>query len=446
MVIRISNIDKMNSLMPDDDPSRFKFDVAVINNQADLIKTREDWLYLESLDLLSEEVLKDRLVTEMTYAGIGKYNIFEHNPDVRVGDRMPIGTTPIHVVEISVSATRASAKSAIFTSSESPLGDEWLAVAAIGQQTSFALKSGIVTLTVAEEALKSNLESWVGGYINVNHENDAEINDLEILEAKFVDPNLYFRVNDAAAELINNPSSTGRSFEIQPLRLGPENTVLEYNGLGLSVLYPPYKPACSEDMGCSQKQSAIKRTWSALIDKLKSSSSGMIEETGEFNPDKESNMKPEDIEKLTSAKFTAVAERDAALKEVETLKSSLESKETLITEGTETMASKDKEIAAQAERLKSFEAAEADAEVVRKEKQWDTMKSKLPPGSISKPEDAEVLKSKFESDPAAFAIEVADMRLENPRGESGQTYPQGASTASQSTTGVYTPGKGFGDE
>jgi hypothetical protein len=359
-------------LQVDDDPSRFKFDIAVINNDEDLIKIRENWVYLEPSDLMNPEALKTRLASEMAYEGVGKYNIFEHNPAMKVGDKLPMGTTPIHIVDISVSSSqdRAIARSDVFISTEKPLGDEWIAVAATGQQTSFTLKSGTVTLTVAEEALKSNLDTWIGGYINVNHEDNAEIENLEILEAKYVDPNLYFRVNEEAAELINGGASTGRSFEIQPLRLGPNNTVLEYNGLGLSVLYPPYIPACSEEMGCSSKSGAIKRTWSALIEKLKSSSSGMIEETGEIDPNMESTMKPEDIEKLTSAKIEAIVERDAALKEVETLKSSLESKDTLITEGTEVLASKDAEIAAQAEKLKSFEDAEAGQE-------WFTRKKML---------------------------------------------------------------------
>ena len=398
-----------------DDPNRFNFDVAIQNNKGNLIKIRDTWIYLDENEVGNDQIIKERLASEMAYDGVGSYDVFAHNPLTRVGDEMPENTNPIHTITIAVSA-----KSAVLTSAIKAKSD-WIPVAAIDQQTTLSLKSGDVTLTISEEALANHLDTWTGGYINVNHEDNGEITGMKIEAAKFENGLLYHKVNPKLAEFIRNSASSGRSIEVQPLKI-VNNKVVEFNGLGLSVLYPPFVPACGPDMGCSshssiggntmddKSQSMLKR-FENLLHSFKKDN--LIEDSG-TDPNLEKTMN-EDIEKLTSAKIDAEHGRDEALKEVETLKSSLVEKEGVLTD-------KDKTISEQTGRLKSYETAEAEAATKLKDEQWETLKSSIPAGKLHKPEDADALKKEFLDDPASFAVKVASFKKEDPQGESGAEF------------------------
>ncbi|MCK4814940.1 hypothetical protein KA005_04145 [bacterium] len=390
----------------------FKFDVAILNNKNSVIKVRDSWLYLTNEEQADEQVVRDKLAREFGYDGVGTYYVYDFNTDIKVGDEIPPEIEPIQTVSISVSA-----RSDVFTSKLTQESD-WVPVAAIGQQTTLSLKSGSVTLSIAEVALKSNLKSWKGGYINVNHENNAAIDGYKIEDAKFEDGLLHFKVDSKVSTLIRNEATSGRSIEIKPTKI-VKNEVIEFTGLGLSVLFPPYVPACSTEMGCSNKgENIIKTTFNKLANIAKSNSyltdEGNLEHSKD--PIKEQTMS-EEIDKLVSARIAAESSRDEALKEIETLKSSLGEKDTLYTEG-------EKLYNEQTELLKSYKEKEAVAAEKLKEDQWDILKSSIPPGKIHKAEDEAALKKEFLEDPSAFAVKMTSFKLEDVRGESGSEFDQ----------------------
>ena len=398
--------------MISEEPNKFRFDVAIQNNKGNLIKVRDTWIYLDENEVGNDQTIKERLASEMAYDGVGSYDVYAHNPLIRVGDEVPENTSPIHTITIAVSAK--SAKSTILTSAIGK--SDWIPVAADGQQARISSEFGDVIVHYADGALGLNLESWIGGYINVNHADNGEIKSFTIEDAKFENGLLYHKVNPKVADFIRNSASSGRSIEAKLLKIVDEK-VVECSGLGLSVLYPPYTPACTADMGCSSTgNSAIKEVFTKLANTLKSHSfnDSTNEEAG-TDPNLETN-KMEEIEKLTSARIAAETSRDEALKEVETLKSSRVEMDTVLTE-------KDKTISEQTERLKSYETAEAEAAAKLKDDQWDTLKSSIPAGKLHKEEDAEALKQEFLGDPAGFAVKMASWKREDPQGESGAEYP-----------------------
>lgn len=329
-----------------------------------------------------------------------------------------------------------SANSEVLTSAIGK--SNWIPVAAIDQVTVLTLKSGKIKLSISEEALANHLDSWKGGYINVNHQDNGEIDIFEIEDAKFEDGMLYHKVSSDAADFIRNTASSGRSIEIKPLQI-VDNKVIEYTGLGLSVLYPPFTPACGPEMGCSssgEQTGPVKDIFTKLAHKLKSHSS-MNEDSGtENNPNLETtNM--DDIEKLTSARIEAEHSRDEALKKINTLKSSLvdkdksiEEKDKLISENATLVTDRDKTISEQTDKLKSYADAEAAAAEKLKDDQWEILKSNIPPGKVHKQEDADILKQEFLADPASFAVKMASWKLEDPTGESGSEFPPSASMIS----------------
>ena len=317
---------------------------------------------------------------------------------------------------------KESVTSAVLTSALIGKSD-WIPVAADGQETTLSLESGDVVLHYAPGALGLNLESWKGGYINVNHADNAAIKGYLIEDAKFENGLLYHKVNPNVADFIRNSASSGRSIEAKLLKI-VDDTVVDCSGLGLSVLYPPYIPACGPDMGCSShssiggntmdenSQSMLKR----FENLLHSFKNPLSEEAG-TDPNLETN-EMEEIEKLTSARIAAETSRDEALKEVETLTSSLVEKDTALSD-------KDKTISEQTERLKSYETAEAEAATKLKDDQWETLKSSIPAGKLHKEEDAKALKEEFLTDPSGFAVKMASWKREDPQGESGSEYVLG---------------------
>ncbi len=439
--------DKTKSALTDlNDPDQFRYDVTVINGSGLRVKTGEDWMYLQPEEMLNAELVKEKLAREMAYRGIGKHEIFLHNPDLKIGDLIPEEIVPIHTVTIAVSQERETAKSSISVSETTEDGSEWIAVAAKDQTTTMSLQAGDIVLTITEEALMSNLESWDGGYINVNHEAASEIDDLEILEAKYEEPNLMFRVNEQAASFINGIENSGRSFEVHPLRLGPGNKVLEYAGLGLSVLYSPHKPACNASMGCSgaadikeesDNKGLVHDLGRRLLNLTKSNSrmNDMPDKLGE-EPKTENTMEPDEIAKLISETKDAAKARDQLAEDKIALQSELDDKVSEI-------VSKDELIAAQTESLKSFEAKEAVEAEKRSEDQWTALKSAIPAGLIHTPEAEAALKSEFKEDAAAFSVKLASWKLEDPTAKSGVDADPAKVARSEATTGVYVPGKGY---
>lgn len=434
--------------MPRDDPQRFKYDVVTRNNAGRRIKIREDWLFLDDECLADPETVKNRLAQELSYSGIGVYEIFEHNPDLRPGDDVLDEVEALHTVTIAVSAAPeiGIAQSAIFVAEDEDPESEWIAVAAVGQKTTLSLESGKVTFSISEESLAANLDSWKGGYINVNHATDAAIKDMEILEAKFESPNLYFKMNPAAAVLVRSSASTGRSFEIQPLKLSEDNVVLEYAGLGLAVLYPPHNPACTVDMGCSSaanisnepdNKSKFRDFFRGLTKFARSTPKVQINEKGK-SPDTEQTMNAEDELKLRSEMSETEKGKDEALAKIAELKSELESKST-------ELETKETQMTEQAALLKSFQDEQVKAAEQLKEDQWDTLKSSIPKGLVHEESATAALKSEFLEDPSAFSIKLVSMlQREDPVGKSGEVTP-GSAGGEVETTGIYTPGKGYAE-
>ena len=203
-------------------------------------------------------------------------------------------------------------------------------------------------------------------------------------------------------------------------------------------------------MGCdtdinqitSSKQNLLNSTFHKLADTVRSSSFHKNEASGIHNPTEDKTMSTE-IEMLTSAKIDAESKLGEALKENVTLTSSLSDKESLIAEQTTTIEARDATILEQADALKVFKEAEVAAAEELKETQWTTIASSIPPGLTHKPEDAEALKAEFMKDPSAFSVKLSSMKLVSSTAESGSQHT--TDKGSTTTTGVYTPGKGYGE-
>lgn len=321
------------------------------------------------------------------------------------------------------------AKSQILTSAiESDT--EWIPVATIDQKTFLTLDSGKVALSISKEALAGNLDTWKDGYINVNHMNDAEVKQFKIEDAKFENDMLYHKVSREAADFIRQDAAAGRSIEVHPLKI-EGNKVISYDGLGLSVLFPPYKPACNAEMGCSsipnESRNIISRFFNSLAEKAKSNSfmETMTEESGtgsstDFNSEA-NDMEADSILKLTSALAEAKSDQEDAKKEIITLKSSLAESETTV----ETQKGEMKEMT---EKLKVHDDAKEVADKKLQDDRWEKIKAKIPKGKLGTPEAEAALKKEFVEDPSGFNLKMIDFMSdrEDPKGESGSTHASGS--------------------
>jgi len=454
-------------LSPAESPNEFRFDGAILNNMGSIIKIRNVYLYIEPEDQNNEQIINDKISSEFGYSGVGTNYIYPYNPSLKIGDEISSDIEPLNTITILVS----SLESDIFTSAKSDTSD-WIPVAAAGQPSFImALKSGAVTpklteqkFTITEDALKNSVDSWKDGYVNVNHSIGGKSNNFKIKDAKYEKGLLYHQFAPETAEFIRNESSSGTSIEIKPLKI-KDKQVVELRGKGLSVLYPPSKPACTPEMGCSSlspsnnqifqdTQNSIQTIFTKLADKLKSHSPGsnpVEEQTGNVgvlassrNPNLNVEVnKMDDIERLTSEKIAVEKSRDEALTEIETLKSSLTETESALTEKDTAISDKDILIAEQTEQLKAYQDTEAAAAEKLKDDQWETLKSSIPPGKIHEKEDEANMKQEFMNDPAAFSVKMVSWDREDPRGESGAEFTEDEDSKSGATTGVYTPGKGY---
>lgn len=432
-------------MIDESDEQKLMFDVAVTNNVGSKIKTKESWIWLATEDGDITAAIEDKLAMEFGWEGIGEYEIYDHNPMLNVGDQMPLGIAPLRTVSIMVSSLCSAA---VITSEED--GYKWVSVAAPGQTGALTLGSTQIPFEITEDALKSNLDMWEGAHINVNHVDGTQIKDFKISAAKYEDENLHVKVTDQIAEFLLSPATSGTSIEVKPLKLDSSGNVLEIKPLGLSALYPPLKPACSKEMGCdtdinkisSSKSNLLNSTFNKLAGKVKSHSFHTNEASGIHNPTEDKNMSTE-IETLTSARIEAESKLGEALKENVTLTSSLSDKESLIAEQTTTLEARDATIVEQADALKVFKDAEVVAAEELKETQWTTIASSLAPGLTHKKEDADALKAEFMKDPAGFSVKLSSMKLVSSTAESGSQHT--TENVSGKTTGVYTPGKGYGE-
>lgn len=316
------------------------------------------------------------------------------------------------------------AKSQIMTSSLDDDMTEWIPVATIDQRTVLRLQSGPITLNIAESALANNLDTWKGGYVNINHDKDAGVKRFKIEDAKFSDGMLYHKVSKDAAAFIRQSASSGRSIEIQPLNI-EDNKITSYNGLGLSVLFPPFNPACNSEMGCSslldENPSAIKRIFSTLAEKFRSNSfiDEMSEgsETDRINNLEVNDMEASEIIKLTSALADAEGSQKESAKEIAELKSTLAERDVTVKDQTD-------KLEAMTKKLEEYTKAEAETAEKLKEEQWTKLESSIPEGKVSKPEDKEALKKEFFDDPAGFNLKMVSFIVDRelPRGESGSEH------------------------
>lgn len=417
--------------------NEFVFDGAILNNVGSIIKIRDIRLYIEPDEQNDDETIKNKLSYEFGYGGVGTHYVYPRDSKLKIGDEISKDIEPIHTVTITVFSSSAFNKSDIKSN--------WIPVAAVGQSTTLLNGKKVY---VSETALKSNLDSWKGGYINVNHAINGKIDDFVIEDAKFENDLLYFKASNKLTEFIENTASSGRSIEFMIQEIDDDGKIELYTGLGLSVLYPPLTPSCTADMGCSssnlntEHKGTVRTIFSQLADKLKSQSfmDSMTETTG-TDPNLEKTM-TEDTDKLTFAKMEAEKDRDEALKDLETLKFSLVEKDTALVEKDGIISNKDTLITEQTGLLKSFQDAEVAAAENVKEDQWDILKSNIPVGMMHKEEDVAVLKQEFLDDPAAFSVKLMSWQKEGARGKSGAEFTE-AGDGNGTTTGVYTPGKGY---
>lgn len=389
-----------SELAMEGDRNEYQFDIAYSNNSGNTIKIRDFWVYLSDDEILDDDLLKERLARELGYEGMGSHMIYLHDPMLNIGDEIPTDREALYTVNITVSA-----KTDVF---KSEINSEcvWIPVAAPGQESSGVLSGKYFKLNISEEALKSNLDTWKGGYINVDHKNGTKLKDYLIEDAKFENGLLYHKVSPDIVDFLTHESISGSSIEIFPTKIDGQ-FVSEYHGRGLSILFAPKIPACSKEMGCSHNKSFKQKVGDAtsvikshLFNKSDALASELI-------PEQETTMTTE-TEVLKSQLTSAEEARDEAIKENNLLKSSLSEKDVLISE--------------QATKIAKFEEAEAIREAARKDEQWNILKSSMPPGMTHKPEDEAALKQKFIDDPASFAVEMANIKFESARGSSGSQF------------------------
>lgn len=85
--------------------TKIDFDLAVLNNKAELVKIRDVNLYLDKTQMKDEKSLKDALLGEVAYLGYETICMFlEHDPSLRIGDILPSDTKPVHTIQIAISA------------------------------------------------------------------------------------------------------------------------------------------------------------------------------------------------------------------------------------------------------------------------------------------------------------------------------------------------------
>ena len=270
---------------------------------------------------------------------------------------------------------------------------DWFPVAKVGQRT--RMSDGVVR-TLTKEALESSVDTWKNGRITQDHESTKP--DLHIGSARFEEPFLYMQFEDKATlDYVTCDKASGRSIEFLATDFD-DNSMKAGNGIGLSVLFSPIKPACTGDMGCfDDKNLQETEMTKELQEKVEELPANFAKKEGE-------------LETLT-ANFKA---KEA---EVETLQGELTTSKTKITdlEGKVAEFAEEKE-----ENLKAKLKADFQSIVDM---------GKIPAGKIHKEEDRKALEAMFEEDPRQFAVVLAGYKEADFAGEEGAEFRSEATDA-----------------
>lgn len=92
-----------SAFMGTDEPEYIKFDIVSQNNKGTTIKIMNCSIYISPEEQNEDEIIKQRLASEIGYIGVGTYEIYTHNPDLKIGDEIPDDIEPVHTVTIIVS-------------------------------------------------------------------------------------------------------------------------------------------------------------------------------------------------------------------------------------------------------------------------------------------------------------------------------------------------------
>ncbi|MCK5012731.1 MAG: hypothetical protein KAS66_02840 [Candidatus Omnitrophica bacterium] len=97
-----------SALVGSDSNDYIKVDVAVKNNSENMVKIRDETIYLEQNEMLDTDLFKQRLADNIGYMGLGTYYIFEHDSEMKIGDEYLVDIEPAHTVEITVSTDESN--------------------------------------------------------------------------------------------------------------------------------------------------------------------------------------------------------------------------------------------------------------------------------------------------------------------------------------------------
>ena len=147
-----------------------KYDVGTINNSGALIKTSEISIYVSENEPLTDEERKMRFAREVVWNGIGTYEIFEHNEDLKVGDEINPDAESIHKVDITVSNIPLNTSE----TKEEVSGTQTRGTTSMAKETDSALEAlqtEVKTLKIQSTALTSEM---------AEHKTQLEQKDAEI--------------------------------------------------------------------------------------------------------------------------------------------------------------------------------------------------------------------------------------------------------------------------
>ena len=147
-----------------------KYDVGTINNTGALIKTSEISIYLSENEPLTDEERKLRFAREMMWNGIGTYEIFEHNEDLKAGDEINPDAESIHKVDITVSNIPLNTSE----TKEEVSGTQTRGTKSMAKETDSALEA----LQTEVEALKTQSTAFTSE--RAEHKTQLEQKDAEI--------------------------------------------------------------------------------------------------------------------------------------------------------------------------------------------------------------------------------------------------------------------------
>lgn len=172
-----------SAFMGTDEPEYIKFDVASQNNKGTTIKIRASSIYISPDEQNDDEIIKQRLASEIGYIGVGTYEIYTHNPDLKIGDEIPDDIEPVHTVTIIVST---DPKSNFYINTHESNSE--LTSTSRGTETMTdepdkgaleALKTENEALKTKSTALDSEITDLKSQLVESGKSKDAEITDLK---------------------------------------------------------------------------------------------------------------------------------------------------------------------------------------------------------------------------------------------------------------------------